>query len=175
MRRSVGSFLVALITCCVGLPGVLFPAPAAAATKRFEDRRADAPARHDLRRIAIGNTPDGVTLRVKVRDLRGGKRTQVTALLLAADGAEFDARTVRRGNGTVVTRLTRYDGGPPDPVHCQKSSRWRPGADVITMRLDQDCLADDPGLIVASVAMGWGAGLSGDSADFSRVVVVRYG
>jgi len=69
-----------------------------------------------------------------------------------------------------VTRTTRGDG---DPVHCRKDSRWRSGADVITMRFHQNCLGGR-GPLTASVAFGWGRGLSGDPADWTRVVTVRY-
>lgn len=174
MRHWVACLLVAPATCCVVLAGFVVPGPAAAATHVIPDARGDAPPRHDLRRATIGNNAHWVTLRIKVRNLRGGQRPQVAALPLASAAAKADflVRTIRRGSGT-FTRITRYDGGPGDPVHCRKRSRWRLGRDVITMRFHQNCLGGR-GTLTASVAIGWGTGLSGDPADWTRVVSVRY-
>ena len=177
MRRSLSCFLIAVVTCCVGLTGVLTPAPAAAATKTWLDSRGDAQTRHDMRRITIGNTQDGVTLRVKVRALRVAQRPQVTTFIirLPIAGLGFVARSVRRGDGTLVTRLNRNDGtGPSEYVQCPVSSRWGLRTDVISMRIDQACLSDEPESIVSDVAIRWGTGLADYPSDRSRVVVVPY-
>jgi hypothetical protein len=177
MRRSTALALVTMILG-VGLTGLVAPGPAAAATKAFEDRRGDAPPRHDMLRLRIGNNPDGVTLRVKVRDLRGGKRTQVVELGLVMSAATLVARSVRRGNGNVVTRIILNDGGDGQPVRCPKSSRWLLRRDVVSMRFDQDCLGADRGRLGARVVIGWGPNLWANPplgpADWSRAVVVRY-
>ena len=178
MRRWLSCFLVAVITCCVGLTGVLTPAPAEAATKSWLDPKGDAAQhRHDMRRIVLGNTPDGVTLRVKVRALRPASRPQVMAFMLRLPIAElgFVARVVRRGDGTLVTRLNRNDGtGQPEYVPCPLRSRWGLRTDVISMRIEQACLSDEPESVVANVAIGWGTGLADEPSDNSRVVIVRY-
>jgi hypothetical protein len=172
----MSSFLVAVITCCAGLTGALTPAPAAAASKSWLDPRGDADqTRHDMRRIKIGNTPAGVTLRVKVRALRPARRPQVTSFLIRHPVVGFVARSVRRGDGTVVTRLNRNDGtGPPESVPCPKSSEWRLRADIVSIWIDQACLSDEPETIVANVAIGWGTGLADAPSDTSRVVIVKY-
>jgi hypothetical protein len=59
-------------------------------------------------------------------------------------------------------------------VPCPKSSEWRLRADIVSIRIDQACLSDEPETIVANVAIGWGTGLAGAPSDTSRVVIFKY-
>lgn len=146
IRTVVAGGLAVAVACGAG--------PAIAATKRVDDKVADAEASLDITSVKLSYTDTAVTARIKVRKLgKEGKFVLATSPTSKSADWDIDA-IVKRKNGHLHARAI-YIRETKSQLDCTVDASWDRTKDVVKIRMPDECnsLLAEP-RILADVASG---------------------
>jgi hypothetical protein len=168
------SKLVAFIVSAVALALLGWQGPAVAANVSLDDPVGDAKAEFDITRATFGNNAETLSVKARFRNLKSDG-TQIFGLHFRPRGygRSFVASTVRHADGSVTADLYRLNGDSSTLMDCAVRARWQPDADVVVLKVPQNCLAKHRRQFVSAYT-DRGDGSQGEPADGTDTVQVPY-
>lgn len=164
---------VAAATTCLAMAG-----PAAAETISIWDQPKDypgMPASGDIRDVAVTNDANGVTFKVKMRDLKGGTSVVGFNVGPVDQSMSFGVQVVRFKNGRIRNNISVSDGEDYWTTTCSGlKSTWKNKRNLITVQVPWTCLHDQRTTLRVSAFFGFGDGTAGDPSDWTKSAKVRH-